>query len=124
VKRLRPSGGLTALVDIRPALTAHVSVSGADATGILRRALRRRPARKSELTLTAVECNVLEDLLDGKVKRPAHRPASMQTYERQRAISIRIRELMCEGNSQEGAIRIITEEFRCDRRTVMRALKR
>ena len=63
-------------------------------------------------------------ILEGKLKRPAHRQASVKTLERQHAIARRVHELEREGRKSLSAIVKTAREFGCSEKTVRNALRK
>ena len=62
------------------------------------------------------------DMLEGKVKRPAHRPPLVATQIRQREIARYVHELCADGASKKTAIDKACAAFDCGRSTVADAL--
>ena len=124
MKKLRPSGGLTAFLNARPVLRGFVSVSSAVNADIVPGLCQKllNPAVTLTMTERGLIAELLNEALKGKLK-PAPRSRA-KTYLRHCAIVDRVHELTLNFGKQDAAIAAVMKELGCSRRTVMTALKK
>jgi hypothetical protein len=78
---------------------------------------------RSGAELTADRRALVIKILQGKIKRPNHRQASLKTLKRRSAIFDRVHELEIDGWKSTAAIRQVQEEFKCSESTVRKACR-
>jgi hypothetical protein len=78
---------------------------------------------RSGAELTADRRALVIKILEGKIKRPNHRKASLKTLKRERAIFNRVHDLEMDDWKSTAAIRQAQEEFKCSESTVRKACR-